>query len=100
LSRGDFTNLNAVRDDVEMLQLDMRVPEDARKACRGRDVVFNLASPVAGVQYSASHHGAMLTGVCSIAATVLEAARLEGVERYLYCSSSCVYPDDCRVPTP
>lgn len=100
LSRGNVNNLASVRNDVELLELDMRVPECARKACRGRDVVLNLASPVAGVQYSATHHGAMLTGATTIAATVLEAARLEGVGRYLYCSSSCVYPDDCAVPTP
>lgn len=100
LSRGDRANLESVQRDVRFLQLDMRVPEEARETCRDQDVVFNLAAPVAGVHYSSNHHGAMLTGSATIAANVLEACRLEGVGRYLYCSSSCVYPDDCIVPTP
>ena len=100
LSRGHAENLATVDADVRLLQLDLRSMENALVACDGQDVVLNLASPVAGVEYSQSHQGRMLTEVTQLATTVLEAARQAGVIRYLYCSSSCVYPDDALVPTP
>jgi GDP-L-fucose synthase len=60
---------------------------------------MNLASPAFGLAYSMCHHGEMLTDVTMIGLNVLEAARRQGVKRFLVVSSSCVYPDDADVPT-
>lgn len=99
-SRGRMENLMPVIDDIRVDKVDLRDPSAARQACKGHEVVMNLAAPVAGVEFSRTHHGLMLTETVLLAANVLEAARQAGVERYLYCSSSCVYPDDALVPTP
>src|SRR5207237_5438790 len=100
LSRGRIENLASVSADVRVLKLDLRNAEACVAACSGQEVVMNLAAPVAGVEYSRTHHGEMLTHTVLISANMLEAARLAGIDRFLYCSSSCVYPDDALVPTP
>ena len=60
---------------------------------------MNLAAPAFGIEYSMFHHSEMLTDVTTIGFNVLEAARRQGVRRFLVVSSSCVYPDDVCVPT-
>lgn len=99
-SRGNIENLLAVRDDIRLVEVDLREPVESLRACSGQEVVMNLAAPIAGVEFSRTHHGMMLTDTVLLAATVLEAARKSDVGRYLFCSSSCVYPDDAVVPTP
>lgn len=99
-SRGRIENLRPVIDDVRVHQVDLRDAKAALQVCKGQEVVMNLAAPVAGVEFSQTHHGLMLTETLLLAVNVLEAARQAEVERYLYCSSSCVYPDDAIVPTP
>jgi nucleoside-diphosphate-sugar epimerase len=100
LSRtGSLANLAEVEQDIQVLRLDLRDRDAAAKACAGQEVVFNLASPVSGVLWSQGHHAQMLTDVSLIAANVIDAAWRAGVRRYIYSSSSCVYPDDAAVPT-
>jgi nucleoside-diphosphate-sugar epimerase len=100
LSRGRVENLHHVRDDIRFQRVDLRESDATRSVCRGKDVVMNLAAPIAGVEYSRTHHAEMLTETLLLSANTLEAARRADVPRYLYCSSSCVYPDDAIIPTP
>jgi len=100
LSRGRLENLSAVMDSINFHQADLRSIESCRDYFAGKDVVMNLASPAFGIEYSMTHHGEMLTEVITTGFNALEAARLEGVGRFLVVSSSCVYPDDALVPTP
>jgi len=98
--RGRHDNLDAVRDDVEIVEGDLRDLSTAERACHGMDVVLHLASKAYGLSYSGSHHGEMLADNVMLNTNVIEACHRTGVKRVLATSSSCVYPDSAVVPTP
>ncbi len=100
LENGFTENLAQVGKQVEFLEGDLRDASLCRRVTAGQDVVINLAAKAYGMDYSRSHNGEMLVYNLLCALTPLEAARQNGVGRYLIVSSSCVYPDDAAVPTP
>ncbi len=76
----------------EFHQVDLRIPDDCARACRDQDVVFHLASRAGSWGFYLSHAGSVLLDNLLIDQHVLRAARESGVGRYLYISSSMVYP--------
>lgn len=99
LKRGDLRNLQKVRPDIEFRHEDLTDPEVCARSCRGKDVVFHLASDAYGLSYSYTHHGEILTNNILLNTNVLKAAHECAAERVLLVSSSCVYPDHAPVPT-
>ena len=93
-------NLKAVLKDVRKLKGDFRSVSDCVKACRGQDVVLNLAAKVGGVSYNSTHHGSIFRDNVLIATNMIEAARQRDVARFLVVSTACVYPRHCAIPTP
>ncbi len=93
-------NLASVIKDIQIARSDFRDPRDCRRACKGQDVVLNLAGSVGGVGYNSRHHASLFRDNMTIAINLIEAARLEEVSRYLVVSTACVYPRDCKIPTP
>ena len=93
-------NLKAVWKDVRFLKAEFADPASCLKACKGQDVVLNLAASVGGVGYNSVHPGSLFRDNVAIGTNVLEAARKAEVERFLVVSSACVYPRDCAIPTP
>ena len=93
-------NLKAVLKKVRLVKADLRDLSACRRACRGQDVVLNLAAKVGGVHYNSVHHASLFRDNMLLAMSMIEAARLENVKRYLVVSSACVYPRDCAIPTP
>ena len=93
-------NLSAVWDDIRFVHADLDDPRVARRLCRGRDVVINMAASVGGVGWNSTHPGSLFRDNMTIGVNVLEAARRAEVGRYLVVSSACVYPRDCVIPTP
>jgi GDP-D-mannose 3',5'-epimerase len=83
----------AVSDADEFLVGDLRDPLVARAATAGVDSVYALAADMGGMGYISAHHAEILHGNSLINLNTLEAARLNGVSRYLYASSACVYPE-------
>ncbi|MBI4225984.1 SDR family NAD(P)-dependent oxidoreductase [Candidatus Roizmanbacteria bacterium] len=100
LSNGKEKNLQAVINKIKIIKGDVSDLETARKACRNQNIVMNLAAKVAGIEYNRIHQATMLAKNLPIAMNIIEAARLEGVERFLVVSSACVYPRNCSIPTP
>jgi nucleoside-diphosphate-sugar epimerase len=100
LERGTLENLASVQDRVQFIYGDLRSRDVCEKVSAGSDVVMNLAGRAYGIEYSMGHHGEMLYNNAVIQLHMLEAARLNSVERFLVVSSSCVYPDDPPIPTP
>jgi len=76
----------------EFLLLDLRRPEDAAAACAGVDEVYNLAANMGGIGFIERFKAVVMHDNVLINIHMLEAARLHGVQRYLYTSSACVYP--------
>jgi nucleoside-diphosphate-sugar epimerase len=97
---SSVTSLAPVMNQIEFIEGDLRESATSDRVTRNQDVVLNLAAKAFGMEYSRAHNGEMLVYNLLCTLTPLEAARKNGVERYLIVSSSCVYPDDAPVPTP
>jgi GDP-D-mannose 3',5'-epimerase len=78
-------------DEIELL--DLRRWENCLQATKGIDEVYALAADMGGMGYLSSHHAQVLHDNSLINLHTLEAARLQGVQRYFYASSACVYPE-------
>jgi GDP-D-mannose 3',5'-epimerase len=89
LKYPEFTGTDA----DEFAQLDLRRWEDCLVATRGVDEVYATAADMGGMGFISGHHAQILHNNALINLHTLEAARLQGVQRYLYTSSACVYPE-------
>jgi nucleoside-diphosphate-sugar epimerase len=83
----------APTDADEFALLDLRRWDDCLKATRGVDHVYALAADMGGMGFISANHTQILTNNALINIHTLEAARANGVTRYLYTSSACVYPE-------
>ncbi len=72
---------------------DLRRWDDCLEAMRQIDEVYALAADMGGMGFISSHHAEILHNNALINLHSLEAARVRGVNRYLYTSSACIYPE-------
>ncbi len=77
----------------EFLLLDLTKWESCLQATRDVHEVYALAADIGGMGYIATHNAAILHQNTLISTHTLEAARQNGVQRYLFASSACVYPE-------
>ena len=89
LKRPEFCDTAADEFDI----LDLRRWEDSLAATRSVDVVYTLAADMGGMGFISSNHARILHNNALINLHTIEAARMNGVKRYLYTSSACVYPE-------
>jgi GDP-D-mannose 3',5'-epimerase len=89
LKHPEFSDVRA--DEFEIL--DLRRRDDALAATRGVDHVYALAADMGGMGFISANHATILRNNSLINLHTLDAARLNGVEHYLYTSSACVYPE-------
>jgi len=82
-----------VHADADNLILDLRNPDDCRRALRNVDCVINLAADMGGMGYIEAHRANCMVSVL-INTNLLCAARDAGVKRYFFSSSACVYNID------
>jgi nucleoside-diphosphate-sugar epimerase len=78
-------------DEFELL--DLRRWDSCLQATRGVDEVYALAADMGGMGFISCHHAQILYNNALINLHTLEASRINGVKRYLYTSSACVYPE-------
>jgi nucleoside-diphosphate-sugar epimerase len=84
-------------DDFQLL--DLRRWENCLQAMIGIDEVFALAADMGGMGFISKYHAQILHNNILINTHTIEAARLNGVKRYLYTSSACVYPEFLQTET-
>lgn len=72
---------------------DLRRWDACLKATEGMDQVYALAADMGGMGYISAHHAKILANNALINIHTLDAARRNGVKRYLYTSSACIYPE-------
>jgi GDP-D-mannose 3', 5'-epimerase len=77
-------------DEFELL--DLRRWEHTLTATRGVDQVYNLAANMGGIGFIEHNKAVIMHDNVLINMHMLEAARQNGVGRYLYTSSACIYP--------
>ena len=85
----EFTETDA--DEFELR--DLRRFDECLLATRGIDHVYALAADMGGMGFISANHATILHNNALINIHTLEAARMNGVSRYLFSSSACVYPD-------
>ncbi len=98
-STGNRENLAAIRERIELVEGDIRDDETVREAVRGADLVYHqaaLPSVPRSIADPITSHDVNATGTLK----VLEAARLAGVRRVVYASSSSIYGIEAPLPTP
>jgi nucleoside-diphosphate-sugar epimerase len=78
-------------DEFELL--DLRRRDNGLQATRNVEEVYALAADMGGMGFISFHHAEILHNNILINTHTIEAARLNGVRRYLYTSSACVYPE-------
>jgi GDP-D-mannose 3', 5'-epimerase len=77
-------------DQMEIL--DLRKIENCLLATRGGiDEVYNLAADMGGIGYITANHADISRNNILINAQMLEASRQNGIGRFLFSSSACVY---------
>jgi GDP-D-mannose 3',5'-epimerase len=84
-------------DEYELL--DLRSPANCHHATRGIDEVYALAADMGGMGYITAHDAKILHDNALININTIEAARTNGVGRYLYASSACIYPEHLQEET-
>jgi len=97
LSTGKVDNLDAVADDVEFIEGDLRDFHAVGAAARDCELIFHqgaLASVPRSVADPVPTHDVCATGTLN----VLQAARAAGVRRVVYAASSSAYGASARLP--
>ena len=92
LGRLGARNLEGVTGEIELVRADLRDASACLAACEGIEAVFHLASNVGNIDHYRDRPGDVLLTNTLIDAHMLDAARQTGVRRYLYASSTHVYP--------
>ncbi len=78
-------------DEFELL--DLRRWDNCLQATRGVDHVYALAADMGGMGFISANHAQILHNNILINTHTIEAAKVNGVKRYFYTSSACVYPE-------
>lgn len=86
--------------DADEFQIgDLRRWENCLKATDGIDEVYALAANMGGMGFISCHHAEILHNNSLINIHTLDAARENGIKRYLYTSSACIYPEHLQEET-
>lgn len=89
IKRPEFSPTDA--DEFKLL--DLRRWENCLEATRDVEEVYALAADMGGMGFISQNHATILHNNVLINTHTLEAARENGVKRYLYTSSACIYPE-------
>lgn len=94
LSSGRLANIQSHLDAgrVELLKADLLTPGVAQEAVRGMDVVFHLAAIHGGRGFVDLHQAACAQNL-ALDGMLIKAAYEAGVEKFVFASSGCVYPN-------
>lgn len=94
LSSGRLEHIGHLVDAgrVTFTDADLLEPGVAERVVRGASVVFHLAADHGGRGYVDLHQAACATNL-ALDGIVFRACRREGVEKVVYASSGCVYPN-------
>lgn len=94
LSSGTLENIEShlAPGSIDFTRNDLREPGVARAAVQGVDLVFHLACDHGGRGYVDSHQAGPATNLCMDGVVFWEAMKA-GVEKVMFASSACVYPN-------
>jgi len=73
---------------------DLRTLDKCLELTKGADEVYNLAADMGGMGFIQSNNSLILYNNTMISFNMIEASRKNGVKRFFYSSSACVYPEE------
>lgn len=76
----------------EFLKLDLRRYDHCLKSTENIDYVYNHAANMGGIGYITEVGADVMRDNVLINTNMLEAARVNGVQKYFFASSACIYP--------
>ncbi len=79
-------------------EYDLRKMDDCLKVIKGKNIVIHLAGIVGGIGFNREHPGKAFYDNAAMALNMLEAARIEKVEKFTGIGSVCAYPRDIPIP--
>ncbi|RLF10187.1 MAG: hypothetical protein DRJ69_03475 [Thermoprotei archaeon] len=91
LSRGRLKNIIDILPQVRFHLVDLTRPENCLQVTADVELVFHLAASVGGIPFIKAKNVRCLRPDVIMHAHMLEAARINDVERFLFTSSACVY---------
>ena len=71
--------------------LDLRRWDNCLLAARGVEEVYNLAADMGGIGFITAYHADIARNNILINTHMLEASRIQGIKKFLFSSSACVY---------
>jgi len=77
---------------------DLRRWENCVKAVEDMDIVIHLAGKVGGIGYNQVHPASLFYDNAIMGIQTIEAARQEGVEKFVTVGTVCAYPKSAEVP--
>lgn len=77
---------------------DLRIWENCQKAVGGMDLVIHLAAKVGGIGFNQKYPGELFYDNAIMSIQMMEAARREGVSKYVALGTVCAYPKFTPVP--
>src|SRR2546426_2686945 len=94
LSSGKLDNIrpHIEEGNVEFVESDLRKPGVADRVVEGMSIVFHLAADHGGRGYVDLHQAACATNLM-LDGTLFRACHYAGVDKVVYASSGCVYPN-------
>ncbi|UPV75246.1 NAD-dependent epimerase/dehydratase family protein [Halorussus limi] len=94
-SSGTIENLAAVKDEIEVLDGNLKRRSFAEEATQDIDRVFHLAADHGGRGYISNYPANCATNM-ALDNIVFETAVENGVEKITFASSACTYPTDIQ----
>ena len=90
-SRGNFEKISHLKDKIEIRPVDLTTHKGCVEATEDVDGVFHLAASVGGIHYIQRENVHGLTPSVLMNQHMLEAARINNVDRFMFASSACIY---------
>lgn len=94
----DLEALNAETRVIRSSEHDLRVPEAARGAVEGAEVVIHLAARVGGIGFNRRNPAPLVYDNLMMGTNIFEQSRLAGVSKLVAACSVCAYPNLTPVP--
>lgn len=92
--------LSSILNRIELRQCDLMNFNATVEAFKNSDVVINLAATIGGLAFNKKHPASIYHQNTQLFLNTIEAARLANIDYFTTCSSACVYPRFCSLPTP
>jgi len=91
LSRGRIENIKHFLEEIDFHLIDLTKLKNCLLATEGINYVFHLAASVGGIHYIKKENVGGSSPSLLMNTNMLEAARINDVERFLFTSSACIY---------